>query len=319
MEIEDGGDNGNLESGEPEENEVANLQNATAEARAGAWVGHLRQTTVEDVTESDDEDNVDAGGDDCNECSLDDHFADPLAPVDEGEDYNEEFWNEYVDEVMVRSEDRGGSEEGLSAWDQLGVEFEAENRPTYESLSEPDKATLRLFALKTDEHLTRKTLNKLPYAFPGSSVPSTDRMRTHIAFLSGIKPVKYDCCINSCCCFVGPHAELDTCPYCREARRNSSGKARRQFSYIPIKQRLQAFAGNMHMATQMRHRAYGHQHNPNKIADIYDSSAYCSKLNQHVRIHDRMLRHTHFSDARDVALGLATDGFGPFRCRNKTC
>ncbi|KAH9833141.1 uncharacterized protein C8Q71DRAFT_682898, partial [Rhodofomes roseus] len=184
-------------------------------------------------------------------------------------------------------------------------------------LSESDKATLRVFALKTDERLTQRTLKKLPYAFPGSSMPSTDRLRSRVTFLSGVTPVKYDCCINSCCCFVGPHAGLDACPYCNKQRRSSNGKPQKQFLYILLTPRLQAFAGNTQMATQMKHRLQ-HQHDPDKVTDVYNSTAYHSKLNQHIQIHDKTLHHKHFSNPRDVALGLSTDGFGPFRRRNKT-
>ena len=65
---------------------------------------------------------------------------------------------------------------------------------------------------------------------------------------------------------------------------------------------LQAFAGNAEMATQMKHHAYGHRHNPKKVTNVYDGSAYHSKLHEHVRIHDQTLHHTRFSDAHDVAL-----------------
>ncbi|KAH9930110.1 uncharacterized protein B0H18DRAFT_873619, partial [Fomitopsis serialis] len=206
---------------------------------------------------------------------------------------------------------------GLSAVDQLGEDFER-SLSLDAALSETDKATLRTFALKTDEHLTRRTLEKLPFAFPGAHVPSANHLRTRVAFLSGIKPVLYDCCPNSCCCYTGPHAALDNCPYCKAPRRDSRGKARSQFSYIPLIPRLQAFQANTEMATAMKHRAHGHTHKADTISDVYDSTAYRSKLRQRVRVHDKELRHCHFSDPRDVALGLATDGFGPFRRRNKT-
>ena len=62
----------------------------------------------------------------------------------------------------------------------------ADQHATDESLDESDKATLRLFALKTDDHLTRKTLKKLPHAFPSSSIPLLDWMRMRVLFLSGV-------------------------------------------------------------------------------------------------------------------------------------
>lgn len=161
-------------------------------------------------------------------------------------------------------------------------------------------------------------MEKLPFAFPGTHVPSPNHLRTRVTFLSGLNPVLYDCCPNSCCCYTGPHANLKACPYCNISRHDSHGKPRAQFSYLPLIPRLQAYQANEAMATAMKHRAHGHIHDPNIISDIYDSTLYQSKLRQRVRVHDQELNHRHFSDPQDVALGLATDGFGPFRRRNKT-
>jgi hypothetical protein len=47
-----------------------------------------------------------------------------------------------------------------------------------------------------------------------SDLPSLIQLRTHMSKLSGIQPVKYDCCKNSCMCFAGPFANLDECLEC---------------------------------------------------------------------------------------------------------
>ena len=130
------------------------LRQATDNARANTWAGRLR-TTVEDVP-SDDE------GEQSNIGNQPDSAA-FQTDEDVGDDDGKAFWNEYVDECLAAEEagsrDEDDREIGLSAWDQLGVEFEAENRPTCvyqidsidatllmvcadESLSESDKATL---------------------------------------------------------------------------------------------------------------------------------------------------------------------------------
>ncbi|KAJ6559736.1 nucleotide-binding domain-containing protein [Mycena capillaripes] len=47
-------------------------------------------------------------------------------------------------------------------------------------------------------------------AFPQlRDLPSFYELQSQIASLSGIKPIKYDCCTQSCCCFVGPCTDLE--------------------------------------------------------------------------------------------------------------
>ena len=61
-----------------------------------------------------------------------------------------------------------------------------------------------------------------------------------------------------------------------------------------------------------------YQHDPTKIADIFDGAHYHSLLETLVTIGDEELPAWFFSDPRDIALGLSTDGFGPFKQCNKT-
>lgn len=49
-----------------------------------------------------------------------------------------------------------------------------------------------------------------------------------------------------------------------------------------------------------------------------DSQHYRSLLEKKVKVGDKELPHRYFQDPRDVALGLSTDGFAPFKRRSKT-
>jgi hypothetical protein len=74
---------------------------------------------------------------------------------------------------------------------------------------------------------------------------------------------------------------------------------------------------NSSYAKKMQYRSK-HQHDPTKITDIFDGAHYRSLLETPVTIGDEELPMWFFSDPRDVALGFSTDGFGPFKRRNKT-
>ena len=62
------------------------------------------------------------------------------------------------------------------------------------------------------------------------------------------------------------------------------------------------------MVTRMRYRCL-FEHIPDQINDIFDGKHYQSLCDKHVIIEDKRLNHKFFSDQRDIALGLSTDGF----------
>jgi len=181
---------------------------------------------------------------------------------------------------------------------------------------------LRAYSFKVDEHLTDKAFAKIPYAFPKEPIPTVKVCRARLQALSGFKPVRYDCCINSCCCFTGGHNDRTTCPYCGEDRyitdRRGKRKPRKVFNYLPFIPRLVFMQANPSKANEMRYRVFVHKHTRGKITDVFDSHIYRRLLGKRVVINGRNASHDYFCDPRDVAIGLSTDGFCPFRRRKAT-
>jgi hypothetical protein len=159
-------------------------------------------------------------------------------------------------------------------------------------------------------------------------LPSLRPTRTYIHGLSGFKPRIFDCCPNSCLCYAGPHAEKTKCDFCKEDRFRKDGKPRKQFTYIPLIPRLRAMARNRDLATKMQNRAQRDEVNAQeasegiggtKIRDVFDSTNYEALKKSNIRVNERTLPRKYFADHRDVALGLCTDGVGPFKTRKVTC
>ncbi|KAK6995578.1 hypothetical protein R3P38DRAFT_2416634, partial [Favolaschia claudopus] len=91
-------------------------------------------------------------------------------------------------------------------------------------LTEDEMKAIRAHNYKVDTDLGARAYDKLSRAFPElAGLPSRQRLQTQISFLSGVVPVKYDCCVDSCCCFTGPYADLDECPYCEKPRKDGAG------------------------------------------------------------------------------------------------
>ncbi|KAI0683539.1 hypothetical protein C8Q76DRAFT_594615, partial [Earliella scabrosa] len=187
-----------------------------------------------------------------------------------------------------------------------------------DDITSNDLEHLRPFALKVDTHMPGKTFSKLQFAFPDAHIDTWKKVQARVTQLSGVQPELYDCCSNSCLCFVGPHAELRECPHCKESRYRPNGQPRSRFMYIPFTPRLKALVANQRTARLMSHRATGHIPKEGVISDVMDSQHYRNLLTTRVLVDNKELSHTYFNDPRDVALGLSTDGFAPHRRRKKT-
>ncbi|KAJ4467643.1 hypothetical protein C8J55DRAFT_411418, partial [Lentinula edodes] len=188
-------------------------------------------------------------------------------------------------------------------------------------LSAYDLAICRAFSYKLQSHTTDANFRKLPYAFPTTTpLPSLDKIRSRIAFLSGVEPEIYHCCINSCICYTGSHESRERCPFCDEPRYDIGRRPRKTFVYIPVIPRLKAFAMNPVTAKKMQYRHEFTQESgkSNSTKDVFDGDEYKSLCNENVMVGDHTHSYHYFHDHRDVALGLSTDGFGPFKRRKHT-
>jgi hypothetical protein len=283
---------------------------------AEAWTNAFRyRATVEDA-DSDDDDEEEEEESDGEEGG---------APSSESEDGRDSSLS-----------DSDSSEDGLGIEDTINDEFEralgnfgtylnvpsssqfGNNVSTVEELTDEELAYLRHYALKVETQMTNDTFSKLAFAFPESTVASWKITKARAEFLATFRPVVYDCCISSCCCFVGPNSDLTHCPYCHEPRFNSKGRARRRFTYAPLTPRLKAFYQNKEFGQSMLYRSK-YQHDGTNLQDVMDGANYQRLQGTNVTINGQPRPYKYFEDHRDIALGLSTDGFCPFRKRKKTC
>lgn len=148
------------------------------------------------------------------------------------------------------------------------------------------------------------------------------QMKKRLEELSELMAESYDCCTKSCVAFTGPHAKLKACPRCRKPCYHQNGQPMKTYRYIPLIPRLVAYFLNRELNERMRYRSEGHTRakagKNGYMTDVFDGSHYLGLLQKEVTIHGHALGHTYFSDPRDIALGLATDGVNPWRRRKST-
>jgi hypothetical protein len=183
-----------------------------------------------------------------------------------------------------------------------------------------DMEALRIFSWQVQNNLTQVALSQLPFVFPDRPIPTWKVIMTRALHLAGLEPVFIDCCINSCMAFTGNHTKLKNCiwPKCKQPRYDTSGKPRKRFCYIPLIPRLKMFMASERFSKLMQYRAHGHHHEEGTVKDVFDGQHYRKLLSKRVTVDGKTCGHRFFSDGRDIALGLSTDGFAPFKRRTQT-
>ena len=180
--------------------------------------------------------------------------------------------------------------------------------------------TLQIIGWKIRTHATRESYNDLRETIAEDfGFDSEYKALKLLLDLSDLKPIIYHCCVNSCVAYTGKYANLNDCPFCQEPRYfdDVKQKPRYKFSYIPLIPQLKAIFTNPAYRELCMYRG-DHNYSPELITDYCDGAHYRTLLGKNVEtIHEdgrrEVLQHKHFSDKRDIALGLFTDGFQLFK------
>lgn len=147
------------------------------------------------------------------------------------------------------------------------------------------------------------------------NIPSEFIAWRRLRILSGLETHAYDCCVNSCCCYVGKNKDLTTCPHCKEPRYNSRNKPQRVYHYTPLIPQLRGLFASRDMAEKLRYRStLESKYDPNVIQDVFDGAHYRSLRTTQVTPDDP---YCFFDYPEDIALSLSTDGFTLFKRRRR--
>ncbi|KAF8325434.1 uncharacterized protein EI90DRAFT_3236176, partial [Cantharellus anzutake] len=206
-----------------------------------------------------------------------------------------------------------------------------------------DQVLLQCIAYKVKHNLSLEGWNELPYTFPGSANADISTLKTpYLAFarLQELSGMKFDCCHNSCICYAGDYASQQSCHHCGESQYLTScpfddsaadrshpqaeattRHAACQFSYLPIIPHLRTLFKSMKMAQAMRYHSQYFKtssssngyHEEGKVRDVFDGERYRRLLNTSIVLQGKDTGGKFFDGKRDVALGLSTDSFCPFK------
>ncbi|KAF8516804.1 hypothetical protein BU17DRAFT_50472 [Hysterangium stoloniferum] len=174
-----------------------------------------------------------------------------------------------------------------------------------EEITDEDLDNISVFALHVDRSgISRQTFYKLRQFFCHKLNLNTEYLiQRRIDFLSNVKPILIDMCINSCCLFSGEWADCDTCDFCDAHRFHNNGKPITRFSYLPLIPHLQGYFECTDMVQWMNYR-HNYTFIDGQVNDVFDSENYRALCEEYVIVKGVRMGFKFFEGQRDIALVL---------------
>jgi hypothetical protein len=215
---------------------------------------------------------------------------------------NEEEEDDEDDNNIDKDED-DNSEDSDGNEDEMQIE-------DHNIISEEVIEGLKLLYLKSLHNFTEAAYNDIIEVFAKKNL-SLYKVKKSLERLTGLVPIFYDMCENSCICYTGIYESFQSCPLCESSRYDSTNKPKKVMPYLSIKKRLEIQYNNKVRAEELLYR---HQYINNKdidsedLEDIFDGKIYKELLDINL-----------FNDKRDIAFTVSCDGFQLFKQKTDDC
>ncbi len=169
---------------------------------------------------------------------------------------------------------------------------------------------LKLLYLKSLYNFTESAYDDIMKIFTTNNL-SLYKIKKYLKDITGLVPVFYDMCENSCICYTGQYETYQNCPICESTRLDIRGKAKKIMPYLSIKDRLQIQFNDGNRAKELlyRHEYIINKHNDNDdLDDIFDGKIYKELVEENL-----------FNDKRDIAFTASCDGYQIFKQKTDDC
>jgi hypothetical protein len=167
---------------------------------------------------------------------------------------------------------------------------------------------LKLLHLKSLYNFTESAYEDIMKIFMTNNV-SLYKIKKYLKEVTGLVPVFYDMCENSCICYTGQYEFYQNCPICHSIRLDTKGKAKKVMPYLSVIDRLKIQFNNENRAKELLYR---HEYITNKddddLDDVFDRKIYKELVNEGF-----------FNDNRDIAFSVSCDGYQIFKQRTDDC
>ena len=234
-------------------------------------------------------------------------------------DYNIEEYDDDNGDIVNENDNIANKDNDMADEDDNNIINEKDgdmSSKESEDMMQTDNATpnkeiiegLKLLYLKSLYNFTKSAYNDIIKVFTTNNL-SLYNVKKYLTEVTGLVPVFYDMCENSCICYTEEYEFYQRCPICESARLDTKGKAKKVMPYLSIKDRLKTQFSNENRAKELLYR-YEHITNKNDddLDDIFDGEIYKELVNKNL-----------FNDKRDVAFTASCDGYQIFKQKTDDC
>jgi hypothetical protein len=167
---------------------------------------------------------------------------------------------------------------------------------------------LKLLHLKSLYNFTESAYDDIMKIYKTNNI-SLYKVKKYLKEITGLVPVFYDMCENSCICYTGQYESYQNCPICDSTRLDIREKAKKVMPYLSIKDRLNIQFNDENRASELLYR---HEYITNKedddLDEIFDGKIYKELVDENL-----------FNDKRDVAFIASCDGYQIFKQKTDDC
>jgi len=170
---------------------------------------------------------------------------------------------------------------------------------------------LKILYLKSLYNFTESAYDDIMKVFTTDNL-SLYKVKKYLKEITGLVPIFYDMCINSCICYVGDYQSYTNCPICNEPRFDAKRKAKKVMPYLSIKDRLKIQFNDKNRAKELLYR---HEYITSKtdadLDDIFDGKIYKELVNQKIYLKIKEMLHLqlHVMDIKFLSKKLMIVGY----------
>ena len=151
-------------------------------------------------------------------------------------------------------------------------------------------STITAFSLLVTSKIPCQLFEQLWYIFQDKlKITSEYTIFCHMSVLSGVKPMIFNCCPNSCITYTTKYLHHQSWPFCNEPH-FKNGKAHHSFIYFPLIPQLEGYFQSVEMIKKMSYQSY-YQQQPDKILDTFGGAHYKWLLRHQVIVDGIKLSH----------------------------
>ena len=246
----------------------------------------FHENIIENIDDIEDFDDLEIISD-----NEDDNDDDDIASQDDEEEEDND--NDIDEDEDDNSEDSDSNEDSMQIEDHHII-----NKEIIECL--------QLLYLKSLHNFTEAVYNDIIKVFAKKNL-SLYKVKKSLERLTGLVPIFYDMCKNSCICYTGIYEYLESCLLCELSRCDS----KKVMPYLSIKKRLEIQYNNKVRAEELLYR-YKYINNKDidseDLEDIFDG-----------KIYKELLEINLFNDKRDIAFTVSCDGYQIFKQKTDDC